>query len=104
MSQENKPEVEVEAPVEKAPETAEVNKVEAAAKIEEQEKKVAALEKALEDNPSDSIELELDREKDLLRHLRQVQKGDPKERAAAKANYAAKAALSRAVQPVEDQA
>ncbi|QQS39656.1 MAG: hypothetical protein IPM63_09730 [Acidobacteriota bacterium] len=102
MSEEHKPEVEAEIPVEEAPETSEVNKVEAAAMIEEQDKKVAALAKALEDNPSASIELELDRETDLLRHLRQVQKGDPKDRAAAKAEYASKAALSRAVQPVED--
>ncbi|HUF05714.1 MAG TPA: hypothetical protein VMM38_16250 [Aridibacter sp.] len=102
MSEKNKPEEIPQEPAQEAPETAEVNKAEAAAKIEEQEKKVAALEKAVEENPSGSIELELDREKDLLRHLRQVQKGDPKERAAAKANYAAKAALSRAVQPVEN--
>lgn len=101
MSEENKPEVEAEVPVEEAPETSQVDKVEATAKIEEQEKKVAALAKALEDNPSASIELERDRETDLLRHLRQVQKGDPKVRADAKARYAAKAALSRAVQPVE---
>lgn len=102
MSEEKNPEEVPQIPDQEAPETAEVNKAEAAAKIEEQEKKVAGLEKAAEENPSGSIELELDREKDLLRHLRQVQKGDPKERATAKANYAAKAALSRAIRPVED--
>lgn len=84
------------------PETADVPKVDPVKQIEDQEKKVAGLEKVLADDPNDALEIELYRERDLLRHLRQVQKGKPKERATMTANYAAKAALSRAIQPVEE--
>lgn len=101
MTEENKTEA-AGGDREKPPETAETRKADAAARIEEQEKKVEALAKALEEKDSASLRLELDRETDLLHHLRQVEKGDAKERATLKANYAAKAARRRAIQPIDN--
>jgi hypothetical protein len=71
-------------------------------KIQNQAHLVAEIKKAIEKEPSDELNLRLLRERDTLRHLRLVQKGTPLERAKTKANYAAKAALSRAIQPVEE--
>ncbi len=76
-------------------------KSELAQKVERQEQLVAEIQKAIEKEPSDELNLRLLRERDTLRHLRLRQKGNPLERAQAKANYAAKAAMSRAIQPVE---
>ena len=92
---------ETEERKETAPETADVERTEESAKVEKQKKIVADLVKRHEEDPSDELSLTLNRERDLLRHLLLVQKGNPKERASAKAEYAAKAALSRAIQPVE---
>ncbi len=81
---------------------AEPANTELAQRVEKQKKIVAELEDTYKKNPSDESELRLKRERDALRHLQLVQKGNPGERAEAKANYAAKAALSRAIQPVEE--
>jgi len=91
-----------EAKQEKAPETSEAPKVDLVKLIEDQRKKVETLEKAAGEEAEDSPSTELNRERDLLRHYLLVQKGSPKERATAKAQYASKAALSRAIQPVEN--
>lgn len=82
------------------PESSEVPKDETAKLLEDQRRKVETLAKVHEQKPSRELKLELDRERDRLRHLVQVHKGNPKERAEAKAKYASKAALSRAIQPV----
>jgi hypothetical protein len=82
------------------PETAEVQQTEQSKLVIDQQKRVDALEKVAAADPSDARTLELMRERDRLRHLLQAQKGTPHERAAAKANYASKAALSRAIKPL----
>lgn len=83
------------------PETSETPKVDLVKVIEEQRKKVATLEAAAGEDSAEPASAELNRERDLLRHYLLVQKGNPKERATSKAEYASKAALSRAIQPVE---
>lgn len=80
-------------------ESSEENKSELAQKLERQEKLVSEIEKSNEENPSADTDLKLLRERDTLRHLRLMQKGNPQKRAEAKANYAAKSAMNRAVQP-----
>jgi hypothetical protein len=82
------------------PETSDVQQTEQSKKIADQQKRVDALEKVNAADPSDARALELTRERDRLRHYIQVQKGGPQERAAAKANYASRAALSRAIKPL----
>lgn len=86
---------------EQPPETADVEQADYAKLIANQEKKIEALEKAAGEEPESDAPIELIREKDRLRHYLQAQKGNPKERAAAKADYASKAALSRAIKPLE---
>jgi hypothetical protein len=76
-------------------------KAELAQKVERQKKLLAELEDTHKKKPSAELELQLKRERDTLRHLKFVQKEKPLERAETKATYAAKAALSRAIQPVE---
>jgi len=83
----------------KSPET---EKESVSKKAERQQKLVAKLEKAYGEKPSDELELQLNRERDTLRHLNLVQKEKPKDRAESKYLYAAKAALSRAIQPIEE--
>ena len=83
----------------KAPETSKVEQADYARLVSDQQRKIEALEKAAGEEAEPSIELT--RERDRLRHYLQAQKGDPKERANAKAEYASKAALSRAIKPLE---
>ncbi len=82
------------------PETAEVEQTGQAKLIADQQKRVDALDKIAAADPSDARSLELMRERDRLRHFLQMQKGKPKERAETKANFASKAALSRAIKPL----
>jgi hypothetical protein len=83
----------------KAPETSKVEQADYARLIADQQKKIEVLEKAAGEDAEPPIELV--RERDRLRHYHQAQKGNPKERAKAKAEYASKAALSRAIKPLE---
>ena len=70
--------------------------------IEQQDNLVKKINASLEESHSDELELKLNRERDKLRHLRQVQKGGAKDRGLAKLNYAAMSTLSRAIQPIEE--
>jgi len=97
------PEVSGEEKQVQAPESSDAPKVDYAAKIAEQQKKIAALEKAAGEEPDDSASLVLNRERDLLRHYLLVQKGNPADRARAKVDYAVKAALRRAIEPVVEE-
>lgn len=72
-----------------------------AKRVKQQETIVAELAETFEKKHSEELELKLNRERDTLRHLNLVQKRNVKERAETKSLYAAKAALSRAVQPIE---
>jgi hypothetical protein len=85
---------------ENPPETADVQQTEQTKLIADQQRRVDALEKVSSTEPSEAHSLELTRERDRLRHYLQAQKGNPHERAAAKANYATGAALSRAIKPL----
>lgn len=85
-----------------APDSANVEKTDLASAVEKQEKRVAELEKAATaEDGGIAVSPELNRERDRLRHLRRLQKGNFKEGAEAKTAYAAKAATRRAIQPVE---
>ncbi len=53
-----------------------------------------------DENPSAENKLKLDREKDKLQHLLNAEKGDVKNRAKEKAEFARKAILNRAIQQV----
>ena len=72
-------------------------------RIENQKKLVAELKDEQEKNPSEELSLRLKREIETLRYYKTVQKPNPLERVQTKANYAAKSAKSRAVQPVEKE-
>lgn len=88
-----------EDPKVEAPETSQVEQVDYAKRVADQQRKIEVLEKAAGEDAEPSTELI--RERDRLRHFLQAQKGNPKERAKAKAEYASKAALSRAIKPLE---
>lgn len=89
---------------EKIEQTEKTEKTEKADSIEEkiarQSETVKKLEADHEKNHWDDLKRELLRERDLLRHLTNTQKGDPKRRARENAESARKAALARAVAPL----
>jgi hypothetical protein len=93
-------EIGMEEKKENPPETTDVQLTEQSKLVADQQRRVDALEKVSSADPSEARSLELIRERDRLRHFLQVQKGKPNERAAAKANYASGAALSRAIKPL----
>lgn len=88
---------------EEKPVDPEQEKRELADRVEKQKQLVAKMVGEAAEDDSAETRRRIDRERDILRHLRQTQKEKPKERAEAKATYAAKAALSRAIQPVADE-
>jgi hypothetical protein len=69
----------------------------ASPQIERQREKIKKLADEQKRNPSPELDLELRRETDLLRHLTNAAKGDPRGRAAASAAAAKKFALNRAI-------
>jgi hypothetical protein len=69
-------------------------------KIVKQQEVVKALAEEQKKNPSDELELKLNRETDLLRHLTNSAQGNPMERSQETAEVARIVALSRAVQQV----
>ena len=77
-------------------------RAELAEKVAAQEKLVAEIEEEDRKNPSEGKNLRLLRERDVLRSLRLRSKENPGERVKAKAEYASKAAMSRAIQPKEN--
>lgn len=71
--------------------------------IKRQKYLVEKLQNSYEEKPSDSVKLELYRETDLLQHLINAEKGDVKNRAKEKAEFARKALLNRAIQQVPQE-
>lgn len=65
--------------------------------IESQKKLVEELRVSYKENSSDELKLKLDRETDLLQHLVNAEKGDAKNRAKKKAEFARLTLLNRAV-------
>lgn len=68
--------------------------------IESQQEVVKKLADQYEKAPTDDLKYKLDRETDILRHLSNAEKENPKERAERAAEFAKKTALNRAVQQV----
>jgi hypothetical protein len=69
-------------------------------KIARQAETVKNLEASYEKNSWDDLKLELLRERDTLQHLTNTQTGNAKDRAMEKAEFARRAALSKAIQQV----
>jgi len=67
-------------------------------KINQHKTELKTLEKSFEKNPSDDLQIKIDREKDAILHLTNAQAGNPKQRAQEKSENAAEAARGRAVQ------
>lgn len=65
--------------------------------VQRQQYLVEKLQKSYEENPSDETNLKLDRETDFLRHLINAEKGDAKNRAKEKAEFARRMLLDRAI-------
>ncbi len=65
-----------------------------------QRESVKKLADQYKNSPSDELKYKLDRETDILRHLSNSEKENPKERAKKAAEFAKKTALKRAVQQV----
>lgn len=72
-------------------------------KIAKQTDSVKKLEKSYEKSPSDKLQLELYRERDLLRHLTNTQTGNAKDRAEKTADFARETALGKAIQAVPQE-
>lgn len=68
--------------------------------IESQQEVVKKLADQYEKAPTDELKYKLERETDVLRHLSNAEKENPKERAERAAEFARKTALNRAVQQV----
>ena len=66
-------------------------------KIAKQTETVKKLEESYEKKPSDKLQLELYREKDMLRHLTNTQTASPRDRAEKMANFARETALGKAI-------
>ena len=69
-------------------------------KIASQADTVKKLEESYEKNPWDDLKLELLRERDRLRHLKNTKTGNAKDRAQEKSDLARRAALAKAIQQV----
>ncbi len=67
-------------------------------RIAKQEASVKKTGDEFEKNPSDDLQLELNRKTDELRHLTNAAKGNPKERAKQAAETARSVTLGRAIQ------
>ncbi len=72
-------------------------------KIAKQTDSVKKLEESYEKNPSDNLQLELNRERDMLRHLANTITGNAKDRAEETADFAREAALGKAIQHVPQE-
>jgi hypothetical protein len=70
-------------------------------KIAKQQEIVKQLAEEYKKTPSEELELKLNRETDLLRHLTNSVTGDPKDRSQETAEVARTVALSRAIQQVK---
>ena len=66
-------------------------------KIAKQTETVKKLEESYEKKPSDDSQLELYRERDLLRHLTNTQTASPRDRAEKMADFARETALGKAI-------
>lgn len=69
-------------------------------RIAKQQTVVKELSDEYKKNPSPELELKLNRETDLLRHLTNASTGDPKKRSHETAEVARTVALSRAIQQI----
>ncbi len=68
--------------------------------IESQQDVVKKLADQYKNSPSDEMKYKFDRETDILRHLSNAKKGNPKERAQKAAKFARRTALNRAIQQI----
>ena len=72
-------------------------------KIAKQTETVKKLEESYEKKPSDNLQLELYRERDLLRHLINTQKASTRDRAEKMADFARETALGKAIVEVPQE-
>ena len=68
--------------------------------IKSQQDAVRKIADQYKNSPSDEMKYKLDRETDILRHLSNAKKGNPKERAQKAAEFAKRIALNRAIQQI----
>lgn len=71
--------------------------------VKRQQYLVEKAQLAYEEKPSEDAKLKLDRETDLLRQLLNAEKGDVKNRAEEKADFARDAVRGRAIQQVPQE-
>lgn len=67
-------------------------------KIKQHKSELKTLEESFEKNPSDDLQIKINREKDAILHLTNALEGNPKQRAQEKSKIAAEAVRGKAVQ------